>query len=215
MSDCKYSIIPTPKKELYCSTCGKKMEGIPYYSQIDKLFTCIDSKDKMTFYVGLGLAVPKCDDCDYDVTEKIENTEKRYEYLRWICIAAFFIIICVFRNGVFSPILIIIFILMLIIHFNRDKLRENSITNNMTSHGMDIVKPATDFLLENGWHRTLATSDKVRDYSEGSLKLDLDKICGDGKFCILNNETGYIVDYKDYETLKEIYEGSRWVCQEK
>lgn len=54
----------------------KKDGGSPYYSQIEKLYICIDSKDKMNFYVRLVSAVPKCDDYDYCVSEEIEKTEK-------------------------------------------------------------------------------------------------------------------------------------------
>lgn len=77
MNYCRYSIIPTPKTSLCCSSCGKKLEDLPYNPQIIQFFTCIREDTFECHHIGLGLGAPMCEDCNDNVSVQIEKSYKQ------------------------------------------------------------------------------------------------------------------------------------------
>lgn len=218
MSNCNYSIVPKPGKTIICSKCGKKIEDLPYYTQVAKMYTCILKKNNTRFYVGLGLGVPMCDDCDENVEQTIEHTNNRYRNTYLIGGFVVMLLLGILRSSAISAGLILPLVavgigLVILINLN-DKEKQSTINDKLQDSGLGVVKGIMDYLKKNGWKQGIDERQEARDYTEESLKLDLDKLCGGGIYCVLDNGTGRFVDHRDPETLKEIYGGSLWRYKE-
>lgn len=163
---------------------------------------------KQANYIGLGLKMPMCDDCDYDASQTMEKTENRHRYVLYFMTIATAVSVGMIRVSGFSWIAIGIFILPIIILGIHNRHSTEAMNEKMKHRGMDDVESAFEYLTKNGWTQNTGLIDKSRNYAEDNLRIDLDKICGEGKYCILDSETGRIVDYENPAVLKDIYLGS-------
>lgn len=175
MDNCKYSIIPTPGDNLTCSSCGKKMEELPYYIQVAKCFTYIGDLDNRSRFLGFGFGVPKCYDCDTELSSSVENTEKRHHFIYVILSIVSFASFMALR---FNPEAILIILFMIGVVFMIQRVNENakeaSIESQLESSGIEIVNPAIEILAKNGWLRTLEITELTQPYTDSNLKHDLD-----------------------------------------
>lgn len=208
MNYCKYSIIPTQHYPLRCSSCGKELEFIPYYTQLIELYTGINIQNGGDNYLGIGLRVPMCDECDSDISKTLIKTENRHKYVSYFLTIATVVSFSMIPVSGFSWIaigILILLIILLCIHSRHGSEYQNE---KMKNCGLSDVERAFEYLTQNSWTQNTGLIDERTNYKEDNLMMDLDKICGDGKFCILDSETGRIVDYENPVVLKDIYFGS-------
>ncbi len=209
----KYAIIPTPKSNLGCSSCGKEIEGLPYYNQIVYLEKGGKIDNSADNYLGLGLRVPMCEDCDSATTDILRESENSHRYVVYILTIVIAVLLVELKlTGWSIATLIIIGIILLLIFGLRsiNHIKSDSRDKKLKNHGIGHIKSAFDYLISHGWTDNASLSNDIQDYTENDLMQDLDEICRDGKFCILDSETGQIVDYKNPMTMKEIFSGSIW-----
>lgn len=215
----RYSIIPAQGSCIKCSSCGREIEKLPCYTPTASFSTCIRNDDERNYYVCLGLGSPMCADCDEKIVDKASRIGTIHTWFAFACFAiaiALGLYLWLLADDLASPAgwfgVAIMFALMFY------AMKSGSITDFFINSRMKVyvtpeLKQAYDYFENNGWIQVENTSDPQKDYTPDSLGSDLDNICGEGKFCVLDNETGYIVDHKDPATLKEIYRGSVFFSQ--
>lgn len=208
MHTCRYSIIPVVEKEV-CSSCGKKLDDAPRYSQIMKIYVRTGVNGKETCYLALGLGVPKCKKCDSKVNRTIKITSNVISYLvaiPLILVSISLSVLCDF-NMIGIAILIGVCMWLFIDIMGRlYKWVENKILDR---HGKYLVQPVYDILSTGVWSNSENNTWLCEDYDMGKLQWDLDVVCGDGAFCILDDREGKIVDYHDPEIMERIYFDSK------
>lgn len=217
MNYCRYSIIPTQQGTMSCSSCGKEIDDLPYYTQAAEFSTCIKNDDEANYYVCIGLGTPMCEDCHDKIANKLERIDDIHSYFVLVSSAiALGIAIYLWRAGDDVPWgwfgMAIVFGLSILV-IKSQNIIQKFINKKMKDYGKPELRRPYEYFEKNGWIQVMNESDQHKNYTLASLGQDLDNICGDGKFCILNNETGYIVDYKDPVTLKKIYSGSIYFCR--
>lgn len=149
-----------------------------------------------------------CDECDSDISKTLKKTENRHKYVSYFLTIATVVSFSMIPVSGFSWITIGVFILMIIILCIPNHHGSEALNDKMKNCGMNDVRSAFEYLTQNGWTQNTGLIDERTNYKEDNLRMDLDKICGDGKYCILDSETGRIVDYENPVVLKDIYFGS-------
>lgn len=212
MLDLSYSIIPTPGSSMVCSSCGEKIEDLPEYTNLSQLFLCINRKGNKFFYIGIGIAVPMCAYCKPQVTEKIESVNKKYGCLICILALAGMAMVGASRDDGFNPAVLVLGIIAICIAFGLKQGRTSRQIDKAREFGFDLVSQVYDEMVDKGWNPEIGKSRKTVDYGHDLLQQDLEKICRNGNFCILNNITGYIEDINDLATVGKIYDQSIYFC---
>lgn len=214
MDYCRYSIIPTPKTSLCCSSCGKKLEDLPYYPQIIQFFTCIREDANECHHIGLGLGVPMCEDCNDNVLMQIEKSYKQSDRRLLLLWCVYFLLTLVTIRVAFINIALGVglFVALLFYTACHGKIKFRYINNIVKGKGQNMVDSAIDYLKNNEWRQDMSVARLRKNYSTESLKEELDGICAEGRFCLLDNQTGHIVDYHDPETMETIFQES--ICVE-
>lgn len=210
MEQCYYSIIPTPEEKRVCACCGKEIDGLPNYTQIGNIYLCYEIKRDERHYLGLGLGVPMCDDCDYDTTEILERTNRNHN-LTFKALGVAFIILLWIMDGESSPVVLVLGFAILaftILHKKSKHAKEN---DKVKDKGLDKIMPALEKLNDKGWSQRADDSNlPVNGYNVNKFSEDLDSVCGDGAYTVLDNATGMIADYRDETTLRNICDNSCW-----
>lgn len=211
MDDCRYSIIPTPKNgEVTCACCGNKIEGLPYYTQIERRFLCTEKKGEESWHLGLGFGVPMCDDCDEDITNRMERSHKLKKALGIVLAIAIATLVSLARNEGGAALAFIMVAVILYFLFKRNDVNKYSVNPDIIADkGFDKIKPAFDILAKNGW-REFSPGNACHQSGEKKFRGIVCMVCATGEFSILDNKTGNIVDYKDDDALSEVYENSVW-----
>lgn len=211
MYDCNYSIIPTPDPESdrVCSSCHKKIEGLPSYPQLTQMFMCFYYDPDMSLHVGLEIGVPMCEACDEELTKSFKGTHSRYKMFAIILLVVFGLLSLGGESGGFVMIPILGAILFLFTKM--DSFESNAKFQIAADKGFDIIRPVFDSLYAQGWKESIDHNKKdMQDCSEERFDQILHSVCKDGKYCILDNRSGYVVDLSDKEMLHKIYAGSQW-----
>ncbi len=155
-----------------------------------------------------------CEECDDAVDETIEKTHEQSRNMYLVVSIVAMVMIGILRgveaNVGFVLFMVAVFVGIVLLINQHLKEKQSKLNDMLKDSGTDRGKGIIDYLKKNGWKQGIDVRQAVRNYTEGSLKLDLDKLCNGGIYCILDNSTGYFVDHNDYETLKKIYGGSIW-----
>lgn len=210
MYDCNYSIIPVVGKESTCTYCGDKLDDLPYYSQIMEMFIGIGQIGQQPHFLGLGIGTPMCWLCEEKISGRIrlyKRILKCYGFIAPIFIMAGLEVML--EDG-FSVRILLMMIAVVVLFFCINGLPDIFMKKK---YGDKIMTPVFASLSQDGWSRKIDDVATSVDYDEARFMADIDRICKHGDFCVLDNTTGYIVDYRDPDVLHKIFCESLYVTK--
>lgn len=155
-----------------------------------------------------------CDDCDEEIMATLRKTRKSHRVGLIILFIVASALIGAAREGGAANAFLVLPILGALIFFltKSDKIEDASLLEKVEDKGYKLIEPVVEMFEDDGWG-PMSDRGTPRDYTLEDLKVDLEDICDDGEFCVLENSTGLIMDYHDEATLSKIYLNSGWILR--